>query len=173
PKDGRTLSTVPAGFTPANFLVETSQAGEVNLLVSNAPFATQYWDGANTVANGTIHGGTATWNNTTTNWTNANASVNAPWQNGFAIFEGTAGTVALGTNIQFFGMQFVTSGYTIVAPGNQTLIGSPVTIFQVGPGGSATIAAPIVDGSSPTEIIKDDAGTLILTGTNTYTGGTT
>jgi hypothetical protein len=90
--------------------------------------------GNETVAN-TIQGGTGTWNNATSNWTNANASVNAPWQNGIAIFQSTAGTVTLGANIRFFGMQFVTTGYTIVAPGNQTLIGSQTTIFQVGPGG--------------------------------------
>jgi len=169
-----TLSTVPAGFTPAKFLVQTAQPGEVDLLVSDTPFATQYWNGSQTVADHTIHGGTATWNNvpTNTDWTNASGSVTAPWENGFAIFDGTAGTVTLGDNIRFFGMQFVTSGYMIVAPGNQVLIGSPTSIFQVGPGATATIAAPIVDGSSPTEIVKDDGGTLILTGTNTYTDGT-
>ena len=171
--NGLTLNTVPAGFTPADFLVQTNEPGEVNLLVSNTPFTAQYWNGPNTVADGTVHGGTGTWNNVTTNWTNANGTVTAPWQNGFAIFSGAAGTVSLASNIQFVGMQFLTTGYTITAPGAQTLIGVPATIFEVGPGLTATIAAPIVDGSSPTGIINADSGTLILTGTNTYTGGTT
>ena len=35
------------------------------------------------------------------------AKVNAGWQNGFAIFEGTAGTVTLGANISLIGMQFI------------------------------------------------------------------
>jgi fibronectin-binding autotransporter adhesin len=41
------------------------------------------------------------------------------------------------------------------------------------PGAIATIAVPIVDGPGPAEIFKDDAGTLVLSGTNNYTGGTT
>src|SRR5208337_4622589 len=135
--------------------------------------ATQYWDGTNTVADGTIHGGSSTWDNVTTNWTNATASVNAPWQSEVAIFEGTTGTVTLGDNIHFSGMEFMTDGYTIVAPGAQTLIAAAATTIDVGSGLTATISAPIVDGTSPAAITKTDLGTLILTGTNTYTGGTT
>jgi fibronectin-binding autotransporter adhesin len=171
--DGLTLNTVPSGYTAADFVVQTAQPGEVNLLVSTSSFTTQFWDGPNTVADATIRGGTGTWNNVTTNWTNANASANAAWGNGFAIFKGTAGTVTLGDNIHFTGMQFVTDGYTIVPANTQTLIAAPATTIEVGRGVSATIVAPIVDGSSPAAITKVDSGTLILTGTNTYTGGTT
>ena len=171
--NGLTLNSVPAGFTPADFLVQTTQAGQVNLLVSASGFANQYWDGTNTVADGTIHGGSGTWDNVTTNWTNANGTVNAFWNQGLAIFEGTAGTVSLGANIQFSGMQFLTGGYVIRAPGAQTLIAAPATTIDVGPGLIATISAPIVDGASPAAITLTDSGTLILTGANTYTGGTT
>jgi autotransporter-associated beta strand protein len=132
-----------------------------------------FWDGTVTVADGIIHGGTGTWNNTTTNWTDAAATVNAPWRNGFAVFEGTAGTVTLGDTIRTSGMQFMSDGYTIIAPGPQTLIGAPITTIRVDQGVIATISAPIVDGSSPAAITKTDLGTLILTGANTYTGGTT
>src|SRR5271155_1133232 len=38
--DGLTLNTVPAGFTPEDFLVHTTQAGQVDLLVSASGFAT-------------------------------------------------------------------------------------------------------------------------------------
>ena len=67
----------------------------------------------------------------------------------------------------------MTDRYTIVPAGTQTLIGAAATTIRVDPGVSATISAPIVDGSSPAAITKTDLGTLILTGTNTYTGGTT
>jgi fibronectin-binding autotransporter adhesin len=171
--DGLTLNMVPAGFAPGDFLVQTTQSGQVNLLVSVSGFGTQYWDGTNTVANGTIHGGNGTWDNVTTNWTNQDATVNAPWQSQTAIFQGTAGTVTLGDNIQFNEMEFLTDGYSIVAPGAQKLIAAAVATIDVGSALSATIAAPIVDGASPSLITKTGLGTLILTGTNTYTGGTT
>ena len=84
--NGLTVNSVPTGFTLADFLVQTTQAGQVNLLVSASGFATQYWDGTNTVADGTIHGGSGTWDNVTTNWTNADGTVNAFWNQGVAIF---------------------------------------------------------------------------------------
>jgi fibronectin-binding autotransporter adhesin len=171
--NGLTLNSLPNGFTRSDFLVQTAQLGEVNLIVSSSGFTNQFWDGSFTAADGIIHGGSSTWNNTATNWTNADATVNAPWQKGFAIFTGTPGTVTLGDNIPFGGMQFMTNGYTITAPGSQTLVAAPATIIRVDQGISATISAPIVDGSNPAAITKTDLGTLILSGTNSYTGGTT
>jgi autotransporter-associated beta strand protein len=145
----------------------------VNLLVSASDFANQYWDGTSTVADGTIHGGSGTWDNVLTNWTNAGATVNTPWNQGVAIFEGTAGTVTLEDNIHFSGMEFMTGGYVIRAGGAQTLIAAPATTIDVDPGLTATISAPIVDGAGPAAIALTDSGTLILTGTNSYSGGTT
>jgi autotransporter-associated beta strand protein len=171
--DGLTLNNVPGGFTPADMQVQTTQAGEVNLLVLVSSFETQFWDGTNTIADGTIHGGNGTWDNGTTNWTNANATDNASWHNGFATFAGAAGTVILGSNIALVGMDFVTTGYTIKAAGNQTLVAAPTTILEVCQNVTATISVPIVDGSSPAKIDKVDSGTVILTAANTYTGGTT
>ena len=171
--NGLTFGTLPTGFTDSELLVQTSRAGQINLLVSASGFTDQFWDGTTTTADGIVHGGSGTWDNVTTNWTNMDAKVNAGWQNGFAIFEGTAGTVTLGANISFIGMQFITDGYTITAPGSQTLIAAPGTTIRVDSGVRATIAAPIVDGSTPGSLTKTDLGTLILTGTNTYSGGTT
>ena len=170
---GLTLNSLPNGFTPSDFLVQTTRPSEVNLLVSRSGFANQFWNGSFTSPDGTIHGGSGTWNNSATNWTNVDATVSAPWQSGFSIFAGATGTVALGDNIRIGGMQFMTGGYTITAPGSQALVGSPSTIIRVDQGISATIGAPIVDGSSPAAIIKTDLGTLILSGANAYTGGTT
>jgi fibronectin-binding autotransporter adhesin len=174
--NGLTFGTLPSGITTSDLLLQTSQAGQINLLVSATGFTDQFWDGTNTVADGTIHGGSGTWDTTTTNWTNLDAKVNAPWQSGFAIFEGAAGTVTLGANIDFIGLQFVTTGYVITA-GNTAFALTATqtssnggTIINVDPGVTGTIEAPI---TGPGQIVKTNAGTLILTGANTYTGGTT
>ena len=126
----------------------------------------------NTLGNGAIDGGTAIWNNAATNWTAADGLVNAPWQGGFAVFQGTAGTVTLGEPIALEGMQFRTSGY-LVEGGGFGLAAAPDAIIRVDPGVTATVNAPIADGAGgPTLLTKSDAGLLVLGGTNSYTGGT-
>ena len=71
-------------------------------------------------------------------------------------------------------MQFTVDGYTI-AGAPLTLTGAPDTTIRVGDGGAgdagltATISA-VLAGS--TRLVKTDGGTLVLTGANTYTGGT-
>jgi fibronectin-binding autotransporter adhesin len=173
---GLGFGTLPSGFTASDLLVYTGKANQVDLLVSASGFTDQFWDGTTTTGSGTINGGNGTWNNITTNWTNMSGAVNAPWQSGFAIFEGTAGTVTLGANINFIGAQFNTTGYVITAGGTAyTLTATQTaadggTIINVGANVTATIAAPIV---GPGEIVTTGAGTLILTGANTYSGGTT
>ncbi|MEJ8852888.1 beta strand repeat-containing protein, partial [Variovorax rhizosphaerae] len=164
--------SLPRGFASSDFLVDTATPRQVNLIVQSGGFALQYWDGVNTTANSVVDGGTATWNTATTNWTNAAGAVNAPWQSGFAVFQGTAGTVTLGQNIAIEGMQFRTTGYTIEGAGF-TLAGEPETIIRVDPLVTATINAPIVDGTNgPAKLISSDAGLLVLGGANTYSGGT-
>ncbi|MDM0116921.1 autotransporter outer membrane beta-barrel domain-containing protein [Variovorax sp. J22R133] len=164
--------SLPARFVSSDFLVDTATPGQVNLIVQSGGFALQYWDGVNTTSNNAVDGGTSTWNTTTTNWTNAAGTVNAPWQSGFAVFQGIAGTVTLGQNIAFEGMEFRTTGYTIEG-GGFTLAGEPVTIIRVDPLVTATINAPIVDGASgATRLVSADTGLLVLGGANTYSGGT-
>jgi fibronectin-binding autotransporter adhesin len=167
------LGSLPAGF---GFSVDTAHAGQVNLVVSGA-LPDQFWDGSNTTPGNIAfgRGGNGTWNNVTTNtnWTTEAGTSNAAWGNGFAIFAGTAGTVTLGDNIHFTGMQFLTTGYLIGAPGSQTLLAAPDTIIRTDVGVTATISAPIANDSGPAKLTKTDAGTLVLVGNNTYTGGTT
>jgi len=124
------------------------------------------------VGNGIIDGGTATWNTNTTNWTGPDGSTNAPWQSGFAVFAGTAGTVTLGENVSLSGAQFITTGYTIAGNGF-TLAGQPATLITIDPSVSAVIDAAIVDGAGgPVTLTKTGAGTLTLAGINSYSGGT-
>lgn len=165
-------ASLPLRFAPSDFLVDTATAGQVNLLAQSGGFALQFWDGSGTVADGVVGGGAATWTNATSNWTRVDGTINAPWQSGFAIFQGTPGTVTLGENIALQGMQFRTGGYTIEG-GGFTLAGEPQTIVNVDTRVTATVNAPLVDGAGgPAQLTKNGAGTLVLGGANAYSGGT-
>ena len=144
--NGLLIGGLPSRFVAGDMLISTATAGEVNLIVSAGGFGLQFWDGPNTVGNGMIEGGTATWNNAATNWTAPDGSVNAPWQGGFAVFQGTAGTVTLGDDIAFEGMQFRSTGY-VIDGGGFGLAAAPDTIIRVDPSVTATINAPIADGT--------------------------
>jgi autotransporter-associated beta strand protein len=152
--------------------------GSINTTGKIVPFffivgshTTQYWDGTHTMANGMVAGGSGIWDNTMTNWTDAVGATNGPFTSGVAIFAGPAGgTVTLGAQIQFTGLEFNTDGYVINGAGAFTLgpiNNAPIT---TAPGVTATINAPI-DGAGA--LTKNGAGSLVLGGTNSYTGGTT
>ncbi|SIT49909.1 Outer membrane autotransporter barrel domain protein (fragment) [Paraburkholderia piptadeniae] len=179
---GLALGTVP---TPGNYFIQTSIPNQVNL-INTSGLTLNYWDGQIPAQrnNGSIDGGNGTWTSSlgNDNWTNESGLVNAPYSNGaFAIFVGAPGTVTVDTSlgaVQAAGMQFGVDGYNIV--GNPlTLTGgaTPATgsVIRVGDGTragagyTATIAAP-VHGSAT--LVKSDLGTLVLSGANTYTGGT-
>ena len=107
-----TIGTVPGGVTPSALSIQTSIANQVNLVVNGSGLL-EFWDGPNIVETGTVSGGTGTWDNTTTNWTVADGSSNSAWKQGFAVFEGTAGTVTLEQNVTIAGLEFMTGGYQI------------------------------------------------------------
>lgn len=174
--NGLALGTIPS----PSYSVLTSIAHQVNL-VNSAGLTLDFWDGdAGPADNGVIDGGNGSWQGSAgnSNWTEATGTVNAPYADGtFAIFTGAPGTVTVDNslgNVISSGMQFETSGYVIQ--------GSPITLaagtdtLRVGDGTAAgaaytaTIAAPLI---GPGAVNKADLGTLILTGVNTYTGGTT
>jgi outer membrane autotransporter protein len=164
-----TLGTLPTGFNSTNVTVSTTTPDQVNLIVGPALAPLQFWDGPNATFTGPAHGGDGTWNTTTTNFNNNVSGPNAVWQqNGIAVFGGTAGTVTLGVNIDFQSMHFTTDGYTVLGGGFQlfpTSAGVITTDSEV----SVTISAPIAGTGSLT---KAGPGTLILSGINTYNGGT-
>ncbi|UPG92214.1 autotransporter outer membrane beta-barrel domain-containing protein [Luteibacter aegosomaticola] len=171
---GLALGSTPSG----SFQVQTSVAHQVNLL-NGSGLTLNFWDGPGGHANNTIDGGTGTWQNSAgnDNWANQTGQYNAPYTDGeFAIFMGTPGTVTVDDslgNITSAGMQFAVNGYRITGDA-VTLAGGP-SIFRVGDGTSAgagmtaTIDASLV-GTGGLE--KEDLGTLVLSGANTYTGGT-
>ncbi|MCW0047099.1 autotransporter domain-containing protein [Brevundimonas sp. BT-123] len=166
--NGMTLGPLPAG---ANGNIQTVFAGQVNLVVGRG---LQFWDGGNTTANLAVDGGSGVWNNTTTNWTRSEGDVNEAWQGRGAVFQGTAGTVTIAPEgVSASGLQFAVNGYTLT--GGVLTLATPASV-RVGDGSaagasmSATIAS-VIAGTSGLD--KTDFGTLILSGTNTYTGGTT
>ena len=158
--------TLPNGLTGT---IQTGFANQVNLVVSAGDIG--YWDGPNVtpglVANG--RGGTGTWDASLTNWTNANGYANGPWDSGVAVFAGTAGTVTVEGTQAFSGMQFMTGGYQVVAgTGGALNLGTGAFIYT-DIGKDATIGVS-VGGTGALD--KQGDGRLILTGTNTFSGGT-
>ncbi len=133
--------------------------------------AQQFWDGANTTANGTIDGGTGIWNVATTNWTNTAGTANATWAGGLdAVFAGTAGTatIADGFTADPADVDFQTPGYTVTASGSGNLEIAGNTNFTTA-AGNTSISAPVTGSGSLT---KQGPGTLTLSAANSYTGDT-
>src|SRR3546814_7876635 len=123
--------------------------------------------------NDTINGGNGTWHvgGTDNNWTNAAGSINAAYADGtFAIFAGTGGTVTVDNGsgaVTASSMQFASDGYLIT--GAPLTLTGPTSIIQVGDrsvagaGFNGTIGAEL---AGTTQLVKTDAGTLVLTGAN-------
>ncbi|WP_422096591.1 autotransporter-associated beta strand repeat-containing protein [Variovorax sp.] len=179
--NGLDIGTAPTSV--ANLQVQTSIANQVNLLNASG-LALNMWDGAGSanINDGKVSGGSGTWRagGPSTNWTGVDGKLNASWQQGgFAIFAGAPGTVTVdntgpGGAVRMGGAQFAVSGYTV--NGSALAIDAPATVVRVGDGTaastgmSATIAAAIGGAGG---LVKDDGGTLVLSGKNSYAGGTT
>ncbi|MDP9992880.1 outer membrane autotransporter protein [Variovorax boronicumulans] len=161
--------------------VQTSVAQQVNL-VNRAGLALNFWDGgdAGKYNDGKIAGGSGTWRVGVPGdgWTGADGKINAAWvQDQFAVFGGTGGTVNVsnaGGTVRITGAQFAADGY--VLQGDAIELGASGTVVRVGDGSgtdttrSATLNVALTGTGG---LVKDDVGTLVLGGANTYTGGTT
>jgi autotransporter-associated beta strand protein len=139
--------------------------------VSNSQAQTTfYWD-ANGGTAGT--GGTGNWETATALWRNGStAGALTVWSNtaptDYAILEGTAGTVTVTGTIQVRRITFGVSGYTIASgAGTLTLVNDGIIDTA---GFNATITEPI---AGTVGLTKNNAGTLTLSGANSYTGATT
>jgi len=179
--DGMAIGTRPDGVAAGSIAIQTSVANQVNL-VSAAGSALGFWDGGNAALhdNGAIDGGAGTWRADGRNWTGADGSFNGPFLPNptFAVFQTTGGLVTLDASagaIGITGMQFTADGYaidgdviTLEGPDGQT----PIRVGDGTLGGAgltATIASPL---SGASALVKHDHGTLILMGSNSYSGGT-
>jgi fibronectin-binding autotransporter adhesin len=173
--NGLAVGTVPS----PNYFVQTSVNHQVNL-VNTAGLPVNFWDGPGHANDGIVQGGTGVWQNAAgnTNWTLADGSMNGTYQDSsFAVFEATPGTVTVDNSlgaVKSEGMQFAVDGYTVQG-GPISLVGSP-NIIRVGDGTAdgAAMTATIASALTGTGgVQKTDLGTLVLTGANTYSGGTT
>jgi fibronectin-binding autotransporter adhesin len=176
--NGLALGTV-TGATADGLTIQTAAMGQVNLINSNGA-TLAFWDGAtaSNQDNGRVDGGAGTWSLGTRNWTDANGTINGPMQPvpSFAVFQGTGGTVTIDNSagqVSATGMQFASNGYTL--SGGALALSGTQAIVRVGDGTAgganftATIASALTGSSA---LVKTDLGTLVLTGANSYTGGT-
>ncbi|SFN24619.1 autotransporter outer membrane beta-barrel domain-containing protein [Variovorax sp. OV329] len=176
--NGVSFGTVPG--SAADLYLQTSVAQQVNL-VNSTGVQLNFWDGSNltSINNGQVDGGSGVMQLGAglDRWTTASGAMNAPWLNGgFAIFQGTPGTVTVsnaGGAVEFSGAQFAVDGYTLA--GAPITTNTPATIIRVGDGTAAgagytaTVSAQVTGSGG---LVKQDLGTLVLSGTNDYTGGT-
>jgi len=177
---GIALGTTPAG--QSLFLQNLTAQKQINL-IDTTGYTVDAWN-ANGLASSTqMGGGSGTWSATSQVWTDATGTVpNGPMspQQGYAIFGGTPGTVTVDDSagsVMATGMQFATNGYTL-GGGTLTLVanGSTAPMIRVGDGSSAGAGMTATIGSAiagTAGLTKTDLGTLVLTGANSYTGGTT
>jgi autotransporter-associated beta strand protein len=128
-----------------------------------------YWDSDanaanNNLATGAGLGGSGTWD-ASSRWYNGTSD--SPWTAGSnAVFVGAAGTVTLASPQSAGSLAFKSSGY-VVTGSTLTMTGPSITVDS---GLTATINSALAGSSG---LLKSGAGTLNLTGDNTYTGGTT
>jgi fibronectin-binding autotransporter adhesin len=181
---GGTLTNNGLNVASPDYFVQTSVANQVNL-VNSAGLTLSYWDGdAGPHSNETVDGGIGTWRAAgDQNWTDNTGMFAAPFANAsFAIFQASAGTVTVDDAngpVQALGMQFATGGYMVQGDGIELVDDSTQaglqSVIRVGDGTAAgagyvaTIASAL---SGSTQLVKTDLGTLVLSGTNTYTAGT-
>ena len=172
--NGLDITSTPAGVSVDDLIVQTSVDNQVNL-VSTFDVELRFWDTAASPDDDAIQGGAGTWSLTGRGWTGADGAVNGAYDNpAFAVFMGAGGVVDVdGPGIGVTGMQFAVDGYEII--GDSVELTELETIIRVGDGTAAgadmtaTIASRLTGAGA---LVKTDLGTLILTGTNTYEGGT-
>ncbi|MBV2144988.1 autotransporter-associated beta strand repeat-containing protein [Falsochrobactrum sp. TDYN1] len=174
--NGLSIGSIPS----SGAYVQTSIANQVNLVTTDG-LSLNYWDGnAGPKNNGVVDGGDGLWQSSigNENWTDSTGTINAPYSDSsFAIFAGKAGMVTVDNslgNVTASGMQFASDGYVIEGD-DLALTGGTTSTIRVGDGTTdgagftATISSQL---TGSTQLVKTDLGTLVLTGANSYTGGT-
>ncbi|MGH8462506.1 MAG: autotransporter-associated beta strand repeat-containing protein, partial [Pseudomonas sp.] len=170
---GGSLGSVPTGILPGEIRLDISQSNIVNIIVNSMSLAAQYWDGIASGANGSIDGGGGVWNAGNTNWTNASGNTNDVWKGVSAVFQNGSGTVAIQGTQTISALRFKSDGYVLYADATNglSLVNSSggSVVATVDNGMTATLDTPLV-GTGKLE--KSGAGTLVLTRSNSYAGGT-
>ncbi|WBH14990.1 autotransporter-associated beta strand repeat-containing protein [Sphingomonas radiodurans] len=175
--NGLDIGLTPTGFASSDFAIQTTSVA-VNLLVVAPVSSFTFWDGTDAGANGVAAGGAGTWTNAATNWTTADGTRNGAYDPAaLLIFAGAPGAVTIdnsgGQVAVGVGAQFAVDGYSLGGGGLR--IDGAETVFRVGDGTNASTAYVATIGSAISGaggLVKTDRGTLVLTGANSYTGGT-
>ncbi len=167
-------SSPPSSPIAYSYTVDTTTYHNVDLLVTpDGLNVLQLWGGG---TNG-VGMGSGTWNAGNANWLNPiGGIVPSNWGSGYGIFRGPGGTVTVDGAQTSVGLQFAGGAYTL-APGtagslnlvNSTAVGIAVPGIDVLAGETATVDVTITGTDG---LQKTSDGTLILSGANTYTGGT-
>ncbi|SEK16410.1 MULTISPECIES: autotransporter outer membrane beta-barrel domain-containing protein [unclassified Variovorax] len=171
--NGLDLGNLPLGYKAGDMAVQTSVDKQVNLVVGSSSGTLRFWNGNVLQPNGKVNGGSGVWNAGDSNWTTTDGTASQAWAHDFGVFNGTGGTVTMNGAQKFSGLQFAVDGYELVsgAGGKLTALNDSDGYAQirVDPGVTARIAVAI-DGDG--QLDKRDRGTLVLSGNNSYTGGT-
>lgn len=174
---GTLSGSYTSGAKSSDLYLDAAHSGQINLI--NVVGTTRNnWDGSDPKKynNGAVEGGSGTWANSNKNWATTDGALNGSFSAtpGLAVFGGTAGTVTVDNTsgaVQTSGLQFKTTGYTVT--GDPITLVNPSSgpvVISVDPNINATISANLVGAAN---IQTSGAGTIVLTGTNTYSGTTT
>jgi outer membrane autotransporter protein len=176
--DGIVFGGTPGGSYSLQNLTTQKQIN----LINTSGLTLNFWNANGLATAIQMGGGDGSWSTTSPNWTDASGSVTAAMrpQPGFAIFGGAAGSVTIDNSagkLSATGLQFASDGY-VMSGDALTLVGSngAAPMIRVGDGSSAganwtATIDNVIAGSDG--LVKSDLGTLVLTGANTYSGGTT
>lgn len=139
-----------------------------------------FWDGdgVGSANNNSVDGGNGTLTANSVNLTLSNGATNntLPTDPATVVFQGAPGTVTISDangQVTMGGMRFLVDGYRIV--GEPIALGGSTPTVQVGTDDDATASfAATVDAvlSGSAGLRKSGKGTLVLTGANSYGGGT-
>ncbi|AYV48185.1 hypothetical protein C1707_19025 [Caulobacter flavus] len=163
-----TANTATIGATPSlsnmNYELQAG-SGRVDLFISSAAVigddTLQHWQG-----------GDGVWNAASTQWLNQGGNAPASWSGNHATFKDaggfTGGQVTVEGAQSFLGLQFVDEGYELNGTGQLVTVagGSEIRVLS----NAAKVGVAITGAGG---LVKTEAGTLVLTGANTYAGGTT
>ncbi|WP_244425233.1 autotransporter-associated beta strand repeat-containing protein [Pseudaminobacter salicylatoxidans] len=164
--NGLSIGSTPAFADPSIYEIQAG-GGNVDLFIAGSgDDALQHWQG-----------GDGIWNGTTTKWLNKGGEIPVAWAGNHAVFKNQpggfdGGSIAVEGDQSFKGLQFVDEGYRLEGGGHLVVDGSDSD------DGNAEIRVLADSAEIATEITgtgglsKTQAGTLILSGQNTYQGGT-
>lgn len=177
-----TLGTTPVGSSLTIRQLSDENGLEYDLVNQAANVTLNYWNADGLASPTHAGGGTGIWSNSEASFSDVDGATHGSMnpKPGFAIFGGAAGDVTVVNddgNVAATGMQFLTDGYHLHGGDLQLVAGDGATpIIRVGDGTTdgASISATIDNALTGTDgLRKTDAGTLVLTGANTFTGGVT